>query len=892
MRDVFQYLKFARTLREGAAADEAHKKGYTSDGSGYWLDRQGNRVAYTKGGKLIELTPRDKKALEAGQEPGQQPEQPEGEEQQEKEPMTFSNFNSQLNRLVPGGPTPQALDDKNVEMVARQLSRMRFDVLDANQKKAYLEKARAAIAKAEADKLAAAQAAQQPEPEPEPEVDPDQAEIEKLEMDNRKLELQNQKKELELRQKELEGGGEETKAEPKKEETEEGEDEDWDDEEEQFDKWIKAGKPGGDFDKWMETQKSGGEKKPTEKKESKPVDLSGISDLAGEGKPSPMPIKRKKFEGSKFHEKINQDGTRIKESMSIRAIKDSLVDGKDIDSEEYLDDMIKSYGQFAARKEIKSSRSQAKAFKNLVESRAGDEADEIFANLKVGRVGETNDDLGDRAAPQYGDAINSIWDSLPITFRKEKYFSHMKDSWNPTDTYAIDGRYEKDLLNEMNALRSKFPASEDPESLMTSINELSRKYIDENKLFPLSLKQSGDNESQINLHNQKPYDKGMARVGLMTLLKPIAMNLSLSNEPGKVDFDSNSLNIPVSMDLNSIYEDGSDGGMANYKFDYRIQKMGKDDNPLALNTLRSEPLPQKKTSPSYGKYDATDAKKPKPNARKYKNNEAQYKKDLEAWEDRRKQAENDVGWTMDPSDKFGAVPADYLREQLMKLSGMPDQAHMMGIEGNPYPDPGPFTGKREGTAAHKKWLEATEKFKSGQIANYKFRDFNDEERSFWRDKLNNLYGTEYDKDFSVDTPDLKIGNKVYTKQNLSEYVDDLLTIANENKSGVSAYKEERPLTDELFGRTGVKWNNNDINNKIRLALQRIATVSGMIDAHRKGTLGDIIGQGFMRASKTYGNQFYPLYKMEKKRNYSEHVERFLEKNRFAIDNLAGFVLYY
>ena len=113
MRDVFQYLKFARTLREGAAADEAHKKGYSSDGSGYWLDRQGNRVAYTKNGKLVELTPRDKKALEAGQEPGQQPEQPEGEEQQEKEPMTFSNFNNQLNRLVPGGPSPQSVDARS-----------------------------------------------------------------------------------------------------------------------------------------------------------------------------------------------------------------------------------------------------------------------------------------------------------------------------------------------------------------------------------------------------------------------------------------------------------------------------------------------------------------------------------------------------------------------------------------------------------------------------------------------------------------------------------------------------------------------------------------------------------------------------------------------------------
>ena len=52
MKDVFKYIKSSRELLEGKAAEEAKKKGYVGDKSGYWIDRKGERVARTIGGEL------------------------------------------------------------------------------------------------------------------------------------------------------------------------------------------------------------------------------------------------------------------------------------------------------------------------------------------------------------------------------------------------------------------------------------------------------------------------------------------------------------------------------------------------------------------------------------------------------------------------------------------------------------------------------------------------------------------------------------------------------------------------------------------------------------------------------------------------------------------------
>ena len=60
MKDVFKYIKSSRELLEGKAAEEAKKKGYVGDKSGYWIDRKGERVARTIGGELKMLTPREK----------------------------------------------------------------------------------------------------------------------------------------------------------------------------------------------------------------------------------------------------------------------------------------------------------------------------------------------------------------------------------------------------------------------------------------------------------------------------------------------------------------------------------------------------------------------------------------------------------------------------------------------------------------------------------------------------------------------------------------------------------------------------------------------------------------------------------------------------------------
>ena len=75
-KDVFKYLKSSRSLLEGKAAEEAKKKGYVGDKSGYWIDRKGERVARTIGGELKMLTPREKAEAQ-----GETSSAPKGEEE-------------------------------------------------------------------------------------------------------------------------------------------------------------------------------------------------------------------------------------------------------------------------------------------------------------------------------------------------------------------------------------------------------------------------------------------------------------------------------------------------------------------------------------------------------------------------------------------------------------------------------------------------------------------------------------------------------------------------------------------------------------------------------------------------------------------------------------------
>ena len=109
MKDVFKYIKASRELLEGKAAEEAKKKGYVGDKSGYWIDRKGERVARTIGGELKMLTPREKAEAQG---------ETSGTSKGEEEPKTLSQFKSQ----IPRTPAMANAIENDPEFAATQMA--------------------------------------------------------------------------------------------------------------------------------------------------------------------------------------------------------------------------------------------------------------------------------------------------------------------------------------------------------------------------------------------------------------------------------------------------------------------------------------------------------------------------------------------------------------------------------------------------------------------------------------------------------------------------------------------------------------------------------------------------------------------------------------------------
>lgn len=146
-------------------AELAAEKGYRWNGKAWEDDRTGRKYNFNAGtNSFDEILGKEG----AGKESGEQ----DGDQGKEVEPggdtsaPTFSQFSSQMNRVVPGGPTTQALDAGDVEKVAIMLARGRWNVLSGPQKAQKRKEAEGFILKSREEKEVAAAAQVSPEPAP------------------------------------------------------------------------------------------------------------------------------------------------------------------------------------------------------------------------------------------------------------------------------------------------------------------------------------------------------------------------------------------------------------------------------------------------------------------------------------------------------------------------------------------------------------------------------------------------------------------------------------------------------------------------------------------------------------------------------------------------------
>jgi len=168
--DVYSYFNKLRALKESTTSERAAELGYEYRSRGVWLDPKNGKRYKAKGTQFVELKPQETGERGPG---GAQPDEIAGSqlkdaEQAAAEPQqTFSNFTSQMARVVPGGPTEFNLQQGDVEASAKQLARGRWDVLDDKQKKKYRQQAEFEIKRAEEERKAAeeAQAAAEAEAE-------------------------------------------------------------------------------------------------------------------------------------------------------------------------------------------------------------------------------------------------------------------------------------------------------------------------------------------------------------------------------------------------------------------------------------------------------------------------------------------------------------------------------------------------------------------------------------------------------------------------------------------------------------------------------------------------------------------------------------------------------
>lgn len=168
--DVFKYLKRVDTLLMEGGADEARELGLEYAGYAQWRDPKSGLVTHISkkvGGGQTKLVKLDK------------PKKVGGEDQPQKEdPKTLPDFRKdaprpeqqattsvadQMGRVIPGGPTPAAVESGDVKEVEKGMKRGRGSVMSANREKQVERDAENLVAQREAEKEAeaAAEAEQQ-----------------------------------------------------------------------------------------------------------------------------------------------------------------------------------------------------------------------------------------------------------------------------------------------------------------------------------------------------------------------------------------------------------------------------------------------------------------------------------------------------------------------------------------------------------------------------------------------------------------------------------------------------------------------------------------------------------------------------------------------------------
>ena len=183
--DPFDYIKRSRLLIESTTSDRAHELGYEYQSRGVWMDpRTGKRY------KAVGTNFKELPGQEASASPTERPEKKTLSQMRQDQAAVAAPQvglpNPQMSKMVPGGPSAEALDSGEVELVAKMLSRGRYGVLSGPQKQQKREEAERYIrqrraeaaakeAEAQAQAQAEAEAQAQAQAEPEPVEEPAKA---------------------------------------------------------------------------------------------------------------------------------------------------------------------------------------------------------------------------------------------------------------------------------------------------------------------------------------------------------------------------------------------------------------------------------------------------------------------------------------------------------------------------------------------------------------------------------------------------------------------------------------------------------------------------------------------------------------------------------------------
>ena len=107
MKSFFNFLTEARTSQ---ASEMAARQNLTGDGHGNWYDRDGNRVAVTKSGKLEMLSKKDRKQADEPQDGKQSTAEPQQQSQQQQQPQAADEFGAFADGTPRRMPSPTRAD--------------------------------------------------------------------------------------------------------------------------------------------------------------------------------------------------------------------------------------------------------------------------------------------------------------------------------------------------------------------------------------------------------------------------------------------------------------------------------------------------------------------------------------------------------------------------------------------------------------------------------------------------------------------------------------------------------------------------------------------------------------------------------------------------------------